>query len=193
MSACDSYFICRRFSHLRARLLLQKQDQIAVLEHSLEQLDQEEPCTLFLGQTRGTGNLQRGELLSEIDSRLADYGKYGKNVKQTFLESDIAQTDDFVWRARFMLHIDSARPRDIESLQNWINGTGCIARAETSYLARQQDLVSLGRQRDNAVQQLETWVEDKLVFFWRGFRKVCLQKKHGVVENTLTELFEQTS
>ncbi len=35
-----------------------------------------------------------------------------------------------------------------------------------------RDLVSLGSCSDSALLQLETWVEDKLIRFYRGFRQV---------------------
>ena len=66
-----------------------------------------------------------------------------------------------------------ARGRDIESLRNWQAGTGSLAREETEYLSHHQDLVSLASAGDNAVMQLETWVEDKLIRFYHGFRDVC--------------------
>jgi hypothetical protein len=76
LAAYDPYFICRRFSKLRARMLLLKQDQLSMLEEKLEELDREERCALFLGKSRCDGNQKRISLLSEIDSRMLDYGKY---------------------------------------------------------------------------------------------------------------------
>jgi len=71
-----------------------------------------------------------------------------------------------------MLSFGSAEGRDVRSLQNWLDGTGCLAREETAYLAHSRELVSLAPAGDNAVLQLEAWVEDKLIRFDRGFRKV---------------------
>lgn len=66
--------ICRRFSHLRARLLLSKQDKLSLLETQLENIDSREPNTLFLGAGRLDRNTERKSVLSEIDVALADYG-----------------------------------------------------------------------------------------------------------------------
>jgi hypothetical protein len=71
-----------------------------------------------------------------------------------------------------MLNFGPAQRRDVESLQNWLDGTGCLAREETAYLTHHRELVSLAPAGDNAVLQLEAWVEDKLIRFYRGFRKV---------------------
>jgi hypothetical protein len=71
-----------------------------------------------------------------------------------------------------MLSLDAAEARDIESLQNWSNGTRCIAREETAYLAHSRELASLAPFRDSALLRVEIWVENALVRFYHGFRKV---------------------
>jgi hypothetical protein len=71
-----------------------------------------------------------------------------------------------------MLNLDAAKARDIKSLQNWSNGTGCIAREETAYLTHSKELASLAPVRDSALLKMEIWVEYALVRFYRGFRKV---------------------
>jgi hypothetical protein len=69
-----------------------------------------------------------------------------------------------------------AERRDVRSLRNWVAGTGSLARNETAYLAHLNELVSLTPVVDSAVTQLETWVEGKLIQYWRGFRRV---RKHA--------------
>lgn len=71
-----------------------------------------------------------------------------------------------------MLSLDAAQPRDVESLQNWLDGNGCLAREESAYLTHHRELVSLAPAKDSATVQLEAWVEDRLIKLWRGFRKV---------------------
>jgi len=80
LAAYDPYTICRRFSKLRARLLLLKQDRLSLLEERLEKVDREERSPLFLGKSRCDGNLERISLLSEIESQLAEYGKYRHKI-----------------------------------------------------------------------------------------------------------------
>lgn len=71
-----------------------------------------------------------------------------------------------------MLSFGLAGERDVESLHNWLEGTGCLAREETAYLMHDQDLISLAPTGDSAVLQLETWVEDKMIRFYHRFRNV---------------------
>lgn len=70
----DSFLICRRFSNLRARLLLMKQDRLASLELQLQRIDQEETNLLRLGSNRRDDNAERHTVLQQIDAALEDYG-----------------------------------------------------------------------------------------------------------------------
>lgn len=71
-----------------------------------------------------------------------------------------------------MLKIGTAEPRDVESLQNWVRGTGCIAREETEYLRHHRELIRLAPNCDSTISWFETWVEESLVRFCGCFRKV---------------------
>ena len=71
-----------------------------------------------------------------------------------------------------MLSMNPVSRKDVQSLQNWLDGTGCLAREETEYLTHQRELVSLAPAGDSALLQLEAWIEDNLIRFYRGFRKV---------------------
>jgi hypothetical protein len=64
----------RRFSRLRSRLLLLKQDRLAVLEQQLDDIDRDEPKPLFLGNLRRDVNQDRKGVVSDIEAALKDYG-----------------------------------------------------------------------------------------------------------------------
>jgi len=74
LSAYDPFLICRRFTRLRARLLLLKQDKLSVLEQRLDEVDQQEKSLIFLGKSRCDRNADRAAVLSDIESSLVDYG-----------------------------------------------------------------------------------------------------------------------
>lgn len=80
--------------------------------------------------------------------------------------------DNFIERTRRVLDWKSAEQRDIRSLRNWLDGTGCIAREEEAYLGHTNDLCSLAPVNDHALRQIEHWVEEKLIRFYHGFRNV---------------------
>jgi hypothetical protein len=71
-----------------------------------------------------------------------------------------------------MLSLIPAQHRDVESLQKWLDGNGCLTQEESAYLSYHGELVSLASAGDSATLQLEAWVEDRLIRLWRNFRKV---------------------
>ena len=73
-----------------------------------------------------------------------------------------------------MLKMPSGSKKDITNLKNWVEGNGCISRAETQYLEHASDLFSTARDEDDALARLEPRVEDILIFLHRLFRKVSL-------------------
>jgi hypothetical protein len=76
VAADDSFCLCRRFSHLRSRRLLLKQDKLSMLEKRIDEIDESEPRALFLGKSRCDRNQERNSLLAEADQRLAEYGMH---------------------------------------------------------------------------------------------------------------------
>lgn len=75
-----------------------------------------------------------------------------------------------------------AQNRDITSLQNWVNGTGSIARAESGYLDDDKDLLTFKSSNDGPLLQLEEKVAVIFIQIFRGFYRVCGKKKkyrHG--------------
>jgi len=74
IAAYDPFQIGRRFSNVRARLFLLKQDRVSLLEQQLEKIDRNEANVLFLGSCRRDTNSERQATLREMDTALADYG-----------------------------------------------------------------------------------------------------------------------
>lgn len=74
MASQPSYIISRRFTNARVRLLLYKQDEIAVLEEKLASIDNSEPREQFLGSRRRDVNTERKETMRDLGKLLAEYG-----------------------------------------------------------------------------------------------------------------------
>jgi hypothetical protein len=85
----------------------------------------------------------------------------------------------------FALRLPNAAPRDINSVKNWINGTGCIARAESQFLEEQDDMMNLGGTTDHAVTYIEIVAETIAFGFAARLRKV---RQHAQ-SYLFTELF----
>ncbi len=72
------------------------------------------------------------------------------------------------------MSFNHALPRDVMSLQNWVEGTGCLSREETKYLEHERELFSLVPPGDNTMKQLEDWVEDQLVRHYKSVGTAAL-------------------
>ncbi|KAH6646595.1 hypothetical protein BKA67DRAFT_580038 [Truncatella angustata] len=151
IGAHKSLYISRRFSNVRSRLLLLKQDRIARLESRLEKIDEGETAPLFLGSHREDQNSDRKDVLAELDSALTDY-------------------DNFLIRNQQMLNFPPASRRDVESLANWVNNNGCLSWEETEYLTRCNDLLSVAPTDTQTSGPIETWMEGVLVRFFERLR-----------------------
>ena len=57
-----------------------------------------------------------------------------------------------------------ATTRDVESLRRWVDGTGCLARDETTFLQHEKDLMKLVAPFDTATAKVEPLIEDALIF-----------------------------
>ena len=64
-----------------------------------------------------------------------------------------------------VLGFEAARPQAVSSVQNWMSGTRCIARAEHAYLAYSHDLLSIVPTDDSIITWLETLVKKSLIQF----------------------------
>ena len=82
------------------------------------------------------------------------------------------QVDVFLEKNHRILGYKSADPRDVQNLQNWVDGTGCIVREETAYLQSNEELLTLRHSYDSAVTWLETIVEDSIIRLHSCFGRV---------------------
>jgi hypothetical protein len=164
---------------------LLKQDRLSLLEQRLEKIDREETAVLFLGSSRDDSNNERNSVLSEIDTALANYGPLCslESLRELPLTDN---ADAMVERNYRMLTYEAAKPRDVLSLQNWVNGNACLAREETAYLTHCKELLSIASSDDGAVTQLKAWVEDNLIRFYKCFREVRICTLHRCKLTTTT-------
>ncbi|KAK8001831.1 hypothetical protein PG991_014053 [Apiospora marii] len=146
IGAHPSLNVFRRFLRLRARLMLQKQEQLAHMESRLDAIDSGEQRRFYLATFRGDRNAERNTLLNQMDAALRDYDDFSERTERT-----IARV--------------SPRPRDVQNLQNWVENTGAVVEEETLFLGAQDDLLSLGSLgRDEVVRILEGPAEDAIIW-----------------------------
>lgn len=88
IGAHPDFSVSRRFSVIRARLLLYKQQRVAALEKQLEELDLQEPRSLYLGSFQADANASRLRVLKDLNEALADYGKSYTRALLTLISPD---------------------------------------------------------------------------------------------------------
>ncbi|KAI0477044.1 hypothetical protein GGR56DRAFT_386601 [Xylariaceae sp. FL0804] len=121
VSSSRDFVMFRCFATLHARIVLHKQDELAELEERLVELDRRETTAYFLTSRRSDGNAERGQLLREIEQKLAEY-------------NDLIES--------YYRHVERPRPRDVtyDSVFNWVHGNKPLAEAESSFLDNRTDL-----------------------------------------------------
>ena len=87
MSSDDNFLVCRKYSFLRSRVLLYRQDELSKLEDTLVALDQEDAemdeesrLALMSRKTDEARNedpqYSRKTLIQKIDDKLKQYGEF---------------------------------------------------------------------------------------------------------------------
>jgi hypothetical protein len=73
---------------------------------------------------------------------------------------------------------EGARQQDITSLENWVEGTGCLSREETRYLAANDDLLCAATTNDRLLVRLELLLESIIISCCTCIGKVSVQRLH---------------
>lgn len=73
-SSDEDFAIYRRFGYLQARLLLDKQDQLRLLEERLDRYDESDPMKAVRKGLTPEQYAQRAKLLGEIEAVFTSYG-----------------------------------------------------------------------------------------------------------------------
>jgi hypothetical protein len=75
----ENFMVFRRFGYLQARLLLQKQDELRLLEEELDSLDArmhaKRPADLITRDLPAATGAPRKELMEKIENTFCEYGK----------------------------------------------------------------------------------------------------------------------
>ncbi|KAL8858023.1 MAG: hypothetical protein Q9178_005484 [Gyalolechia marmorata] len=152
LGSAPAFVISRRFSVARSRLLLLKQDRVSILEARLNETDQNEERPLFLGCSRLDANTERANILHDLDNALADL-------------------DAFVLRSNQISSLPAAAKPIIDSLNNWVDGTGCLSRQQTAYLAFEDDLITTNSYNDYSFAFLQPKIEMLAIWLYQYFKK----------------------
>ncbi|KAF2662017.1 hypothetical protein K491DRAFT_586357, partial [Lophiostoma macrostomum CBS 122681] len=120
----SSFNIFRRFTSLRLRLMLCKQDQLCALEQQLNAIDESDTRLLHLGSIRLDENADRKRVLAEIDLVLGEFDVLVDRNERAFARR-------------------KAKRRNLANIRRWLEDKGSIARKETEYSEQSDDVMSL--------------------------------------------------
>ncbi|KAL9078791.1 MAG: hypothetical protein Q9157_002274 [Trypethelium eluteriae] len=133
----DRLMVFRRFSRLQARLILEKQDQIRLLEEEIDQCDdddklkdslqRENPSRL---QTRYRYNAEEAEHRSKLFQR----------AEREFLEY---APEKLLSAAHRLTTLERPIPYEYKNIFNYINTAKPVTRPEAAYIEDHVDLVTL--------------------------------------------------
>ena len=84
MNSDENFQMCRKYGFLRSRVLLHRQDELAVLERNLIEMDAEDKELLPIALQSRKADEERDEderysrktLMQKIDDKLKEYGKH---------------------------------------------------------------------------------------------------------------------
>ncbi|KAI1133664.1 hypothetical protein F5Y10DRAFT_228301 [Nemania abortiva] len=136
----DDFFILRRFNSLNIRVALLLQDEIAVLENELAEIDQ-------MASRKDSEDVHNGSFRQDQSDRAAVLGK---------IRQQILQYNQFVLQQIEMKKLQTPRAQDIRSLVNWHHNHdyAAISPEEQKYLEHESDLFSVVQKDKTPLRRL---------------------------------------
>ena len=184
VSSDKDFYMLRRFGALSARVLLDLQDQLTVLEEDLERLDQhhrqKDVPDLHNGSFREETQTKRKRLVSKAKGVLREYSKHfsvslfaNYFISGSFASIITCRTETFVDDLVLQHSQLRARPKvpskEILSVKNGFhNSPNAILEAETRYITQSSDLFSLVPAAKTPLRRLlERYRQFRLLRLWR--------------------------
>jgi hypothetical protein len=172
----ENFMMCRRFGHIQALLLLDKQDELRVLEEKLDILNGQayraDPWALTSRHAPGEQAKDRKSLLKEIGKAFCEYCTDPFANPVTFKEcvdSDVP-TADLVQAARQLVSCNPPAEPDYKSVENYIWNRGPVCEKESSWIYHKEDLIALRGGTEHA--WLDSSIEKLLRLFHCGLIEV---------------------
>lgn len=160
--------IYRRFGFLHARLLLQKQDELRIMEYELNKMDaRDENINVKALQCRMSDVLrhdQVGETRQSLLSRM---------------ETTILRYDELLLNAQQLVAANRPPERDYNSVANFVNHKKPLLQGDDAFIFNKEDLITLRPGRESA--WLDATVEKILKLFPRKAVKYvfCSKVSHS--------------
>jgi hypothetical protein len=158
MDSDDNYMTYRRFGNVQARLLLEAQDDVRILEERLEDLDEdetvneEEKKALCSRELYGANwSETRRNLMKSLKAAYTEYGELGLLDNPPFLEPSGADSLATLMRsAQTMTSLNRPTSAEYTSVENFMDNEKPVPRPQFSFIYHKEDLVTLRAGREHA-------------------------------------------
>ena len=175
MNSDPNFLICRKFGRLHVQVLLHLQDEIAVLEEELEDLDEadykDDERRLMSRRRDDELSGERRELLQKINIKLVEYGNSPIIGSHVFTYSIL---DDLLFRLQKLDAVKRPTERNQTSVFNIISKTGVQTIDESGWIRRGPDLAAIAH--DAEYGWLNGLVETALKKFSKSLTRVSLSQ-----------------
>lgn len=164
MDSDENFMIYRRFGFLHARLLLQKQDELRLMEADLDKMDR--------------GDISQNS--KALQCRMIDLENQSQavNTRQALLarmETTILRYDELLLNAQKLAASNCPPQRDYNSVANFVMYKKPLMQGDDDFIYNKEDLITLRPGRESA--WLDAMVEKVLKLFPRSMVKYMFCSK----------------
>jgi hypothetical protein len=163
MDSDDNYMTYRRFGNVQARLLLEAQDDVRILEERLEDLDEDETANeaekkaLCSRELYGANwSETRRSLMKSLKAAYTEYGELGlpdnppSPLPFLAIQTVLIFLATLMGSAQTLMSLNRPTSAEYTSVENFMNNEKPVRRAQFSFIYRKEDLVTLRPGREHA-------------------------------------------
>lgn len=150
----ENFMIYRRFGFIHARLLLQKQDELRIMEEELDQMDKDDLSKNAKALQCRLEDVQRRDQKSETRQALL-----------ARMETAVLRYDELLLNAQQLAAANRPPERDYNSVASFIRHKKPLLQGDDDFIYNKEDLITLRPGRESA--WLDATVEKLLKLFPR--------------------------
>jgi hypothetical protein len=166
----ENFMIYRRFGFLHARLLLQKQDELRIMEAELDRMDNRDKLNNINALKCRIDDIKRQDQVEETRQSLLSR-----------VENTILRYDQLLLNAQQLAAANRPPERDYNSVANFVDHKKPLCRGDDDFIYNKEDLITLRPGRESA--WLDATVERILKLFPRTAVKYVFCSKVKLIFN----------
>jgi hypothetical protein len=160
----ENFMIYRRFGFLHARLLLQKQDELRMMEEELDRMDHRDKLNNTKALQCRMEDIERQDQVGETRQALLSR-----------MEDTILRYDELLLNAQQLAAANKPPERDYNSVANFVHHKKPLLQGDDDFIYNKEDLITLRPGRESA--WLDATVERILKLFPRSAVKYVFCSK----------------